>query len=112
MTQHLSNVKVSDLNKDKGLNVLIDKIKSFYVKDINAIAYMTYDTFENSKQQDEKSMVDYINRFESLNNEILHFDIILPKGVLVNKFLNNTKIISKTKQLKVIYAQVNSLRNL
>ena len=104
MTQHLSNVKVSDLNKDKGLNVLIDKIKSFCVKDINAIAYMTYDTFENSKQQDEKSMVDYINRFESLNNEILHFDIILPAGVLVNKFLNNTKITSKTKQLEVIYA--------
>ena len=75
-----------------------------YIKDINAIAYMTYDTFENSKQQDEKSMVDYINRFESLNNEILHFDIILPAGVLVNKFLNNTKITSKTKQLEVIYA--------
>ena len=38
--------------------MLIDKVKSFYAKDINAIAYMIYDSFENSKQQDEKSIVD------------------------------------------------------
>ena len=38
--------------------MLIDKVKSFYAKDINAIAYMIYDNFENSKQQDEKSIVD------------------------------------------------------
>ena len=53
-----------------------------------------------------------MNRIESLNNKILHFDIILPTGVLVNKFLNNTKITSKKKQLKAIHDEVNSLRNL
>ena len=58
------------------------------------------------------SIVNYINRFESLSNKILHFDIILPKGVLVNKFLNNAKITSKKKQLEAIYYEVNSLRNL
>ena len=69
----MSDAKVSDLNKDKGLNFLTDKIRSFYAKDINAIAYMTYDNFENFKQQDEKSIVDYINRFQGLSNKILHF---------------------------------------
>ena len=69
----MSDAKVSDLNKDKGLNVLTDKIRSFYAKDINAIAYMTYDNFEHFKQQDEKSIVDYINRFQGLSNKILHF---------------------------------------
>ena len=69
----MSDAKVSDLNKDKGLNVLTDKIRSFYAKDINAIAYMTYDNFENFKQQYEKSIVDYINRFQGLSNKILHF---------------------------------------
>ena len=54
----MSDVKVSDLNKDKELNTLIDQIKSFHVKNINAIAYMIYDNFENSKQQDEMSIVD------------------------------------------------------
>ena len=34
---------------------------------------MTYDNFENFKQQDEKSIVDYINRFQGLSNKILHF---------------------------------------
>ena len=69
----MSDAKVSDLNKDKGLNVLTDKIRSSYAKDINAIAYMTYNNFENFKQQDEKSIVDYINRFQGLSNKILHF---------------------------------------
>ena len=69
----MSDAKVSDLNKDRGLNVLTDKIRSFYAKDINAIAYMTYNNFENFKQQDEKSIVDYINRFQGLSNKILHF---------------------------------------
>ena len=68
-----------------GLTVLITKVKSLYVKDINALAYMAYDQFENFKRPDEISIVDYINEFEHLNSEIRQFDMVLPRGVLAYK---------------------------
>ena len=43
------DIKVSDLNKDDGLTVLITKVNSLYAKYINALAYMTYGQFENFK---------------------------------------------------------------
>ena len=89
------NISVSDLNKDNGLNTLITKIKTLYAKDINALAYMAYDQFENFKRTDEMTIVDYINEFERLNNKIRQFDMVLPTGVLVYKVLNNANIFSE-----------------
>ena len=101
------NISVSDLNKDNGLNTLITKIKTLYAKDINALAYMAYDQFENFKRPDEMTIVDYINEFERLNNKIRQFDMVLPTGVLAYKVLNNANISSEKKQL--IRATVVSL---
>ena len=90
-----NDISVSDLNKDNGLNTLITKIKTLYAKDINALAYMAYDQFENFKRPDEMTIVDYINEFERLNNKIRQFDMVLPTGVLVYKVLNNANIFSE-----------------
>ena len=70
-----------------------------YAKDINALAYMAYDQFENFKQPDEMSIIDYINEFERLNNKIRQFDMVLPTRVLTYKVLNNPNIPSEKKQL-------------
>ena len=102
-----NNISVSDLNKDNGLNTLITKIKTLYAKDINALAYMAYDQFENFKRPDEMTIVDYINEFERLNNKIRQFDMVLPTGVLAYKVLNNANISLEKKQL--IRATVVSL---
>ena len=102
-----NDISVSDLNKDNGLNTLITKIKTLYAKDINALAYMAYDQFENFKRTDEMTIVDYINEFECLNNKIHQFDMVLPTGVLAYRVLNNANISSEKKQL--IRATVVSL---
>ena len=94
-----NDISASDLNKDNGLNTLITKIKALYAKDINALAYMAYDQFENFKRPDEMTIVDYINEFERLNDKICQFDIVLPTGVLVYKVLNNANVSSEKKQL-------------
>ena len=94
-----SDIKVSDLNKDDGLTVLITKVKSLHAKDISALAYMAYDQFENFKRPHEMSIVDYINEFEHLNNKIRQFDMVLPTGVLAYKVLNNANTYSEKKQL-------------
>ena len=53
-----------------------------YAKDINALAFMVYDKFANFRRSDDKNIIDYINEFERLNNQIGHFEMELPTGVL------------------------------
>ena len=53
-----------------------------YAKDINALAFMAYDKFANFRKSDDKNIIDYINEFERLNNQIEHFEMELPTGVL------------------------------
>lgn len=55
---------------------------SFYEQNINALAYMVYEQFENFKRPDEISIVHYISEFDRLNNKINQFDMVLPTGVL------------------------------
>ena len=43
--------------------------------------------------------VDYTNEFERLNNQIKHFDMELPTGVLAYKVLKNTNISNEKQQL-------------
>ena len=68
--------------------ILITKIKTLYAKDINALAYMAYDQFENFKRPNDMTIVYYINEFEHLNNKIRQFDMVLRTGVLAYKVLN------------------------
>ena len=78
---------MQDLNKDDGLDVLLNTMKLLYVKDINALAFMAYDKFENFRRSDDMNIVDYLNEFERLNNQIKHFEMELSKGVLTYKVL-------------------------
>ena len=81
-----NDVSVKDLNKDDGLNVLINKIKSLHAKDMNALAFIVCDKFENLRS-DDMNIIDYINEFERLNNQIKHFEMELPTDVLAYKVL-------------------------
>ena len=85
-------VSVQDLNKDDGLNVIIKKIRSLYAKDMKALDFMAYDKFENFRRSDDMNIIDYINEFEQLNNQIKHFEIELLAGVLASKVLKNVDL--------------------
>ena len=51
---------------------------------VHYLAFMAYDKFENFKRPDDMNIVDYINEFERLNNQIKHFDDMeLPTGVYI-----------------------------
>ena len=90
---------MQDLNKDDGLDVLLNKMKLLYVKDINALAFMAYDKFENFRRSDDMNIVDYLNEFERLNNQIKHFEMELSKGVLTYKVLKNANLPNEKQQL-------------
>ena len=53
---------------------------------------MAYDKFENFRRSDDMNIIDYINEFEQLNNQIKHFEIELLAGVLASKVLKNVDL--------------------
>ena len=50
---------------------------------VHWLAFMAYDKFENFKRPDDMNIVDYINEFERLNNQVKHFDMELPTDVYI-----------------------------
>ena len=102
-----NDASVQDLNKDNGVDAVIHKIKSLYAKDMNALAFMAYDKFENFRRSDDMNIIDYINEFERLNIQIKHFEMELSTGVLAYKVLKNANLSNEKQQL--IRATVVSL---
>ena len=45
--QSCIDIKVSPLNSEDGFKILLDKIKSLYVKDIHSLAYMAYNNLKH-----------------------------------------------------------------
>ena len=98
---------VSSLNSENDLNILLDKIKSLYAKDIHPLAYMAHDKFETFHRPAHMSIVDYLNGFEQLYNQIKHYDKELPTGVLAYRVLKNADITHEKQQL--VHATLTSL---
>ena len=73
-----SDIKVKDLNSENGVDILVNKLKSLFEKDINEAAYLAYDKFEIFKRPIDMSMVDFINELERLYNNIKKYEMELP----------------------------------
>ena len=61
---------VADLKKDDGLNVLINKLETLYVKDKKASPNIAYERLETFQHPSDMNITDYLNEFERLYNEI------------------------------------------
>ena len=64
-------------------------MKSLFAKDINQAAIIAYDKFEMFKRPANINIVDFINEFERLYNNIKKHDIELPTGVLAYRLLKS-----------------------
>ena len=73
---------MTDLNKDDGLNILINKLETLYVKDKKASAYIAYERFEIFWHLPDMNITDYLDKFERLYHEIQRFEMSLPSAVL------------------------------
>ena len=89
------------MNKDDGLNLLINKLEKLYVKDSKASAYLAYEKFEFFRRPTDMNIIDYLNKFERLYYDIQRHEITLPSGVLAYRVLksaNLTPDISKYEE--------------
>ena len=93
-----SDIKVKDLNSENGVDILVNKWKPLFAKDINQAVYLAYDKFETFKRPIDMSMVD----FERLNNNIKKYEMELPTGVLTYRLLISEEISDDKQQLSNI----------
>ena len=87
-----SDIKLKDLNSDNGVDILVNKLKSLFTKDINQAAYLAYDKFETFKRHIDMSMVDFINEFETFYKNIRKYEMELPTGLLGCRLLKSAEI--------------------
>ena len=60
-------INIDKLHSDTGVQELITKLDSSFLKDSEQRIYVAYDTFEKFKRKDNMSINDYIIEFEKLN---------------------------------------------
>ena len=97
--QSCSDVAVSDLSDERGVEVLTAKLKKMYAIDSNTLAFMAYDKFETFQRPRDMNMIDYINEFDKRYNKIRTYKMDLPTAVLAYRLLKSANISMEKQQL-------------
>ena len=87
------DVQVANLNKDDGLDLLINKLKKRYLKDRKAADYFAYEKCELFRCPAKMSIAEYLNGLERL-----YYDIQRYRATIVELNYENMK-----KQLKATH---------
>ena len=61
---------VDKISAESGVQEIINKLDTLYLKDKTQSAFEAYDTFEKFRRPKEMSMSEYINEFERLKSKI------------------------------------------
>ena len=93
------DIKVKDLNGDDGVDILLCKLKSPFAKDISQTTIIAYGKFEIFKRPANMNIVDFMEEFERLYNNIKIHDMELSTGVLAYRLLKSADISEDKQQL-------------
>ena len=88
----VSTLTDHDLNREAGLDILIEKLDNAFKDEIAKDTYSVYLKFTNLKKQPSVSMNDYILEFENLNHEMSIHSMGSPDTVLAFKILEGAII--------------------
>lgn len=105
-------IAAHDLNTDTGMDVLLSKLDSVFLKEEKDRQYEAYTEFDRINRQSGTSMVDYIIEFEQRYNKIRKFKMELPDAVLAFKLLDTAGLNTKHKQLALTACSTISFDNM
>ena len=88
----VSTLTVNDLDREAGLDILIEKLDNAFKDEIAEDTYSVHLKFTNLKKQPSMSMNDYILEFENLNHDMSIHSMGLPDIVLAFKILEGAII--------------------
>ena len=87
------------MNSDDDVDILLCKLKSLFAKDMNQAAFIAHDKFEMFKRPANMDIVDFINEFERLYNNIKKYDMELSTRMLAYRLLKSVDISEDKQQL-------------
>ena len=64
------DISAQSFSSDNSLAILLEKTKRLYAKDRHLLVYMAHDTFKTFHLPSHMNIIDYINEFERLNNQM------------------------------------------
>ena len=108
----VSTLTAHDLNRETGLNILIEKLDNAFKDEIIEDTYSIYLKFTNLKKQPNMSMNDYILEFENLSHEMTIHNMALPDTVLAFKILEGAMINDNQRQMALTLASDLSFKNM
>ena len=95
----VSTLTSTDLNKDDGLNILLNKLDELFKTEQTQDSYYTYTKFNNFSRSEEMDISEYILEFEHLNDTIIKFELKLPDKLLCLKLLDGALLNTNQKQM-------------
>ena len=93
------DLTVPALNSAEGVDALLLKMDTLYLKDRKLRIYNAYDKFDRFKRKQKCTINDYLIDFEKNLSKIKEFDINLPDEVLAYRVMNSANIEEEKKQL-------------
>lgn len=85
------SVEVADLNREDGMEYLVQKLDSVFKKDDKESSFEAYREFENVSNEGT-NISDYVIEFEKRYNRIKKFNMELPDAVLAYKLLDRANL--------------------
>eukprot|EP00111_Clytia_hemisphaerica_P016506 TCONS_00048945-protein len=93
-------VVVAKVSKDSdGVSKVLAQLDKLYLKDKLQLLFQAYDSFWKFKRPNDMPIADFVVEFERLYNKAKAYEMILPDGILVYKFLNNANISDSHEKL-------------
>ena len=90
---------VARISEKTGVQNIIEKLDSLFLKDKTQSAFEAYDTFEKFRRNEETSISDYINEFERLQAKTESYGTKLPTDVLAYRLLKSANLSETHEQL-------------
>ena len=92
-------LKPGELTNNAGINNLLQKLDSLFLKDETEDAFMAYEDFENFTRGQTMSHADYLIEFERRYAKIEKHKMKLPDGVKAYRLLKSSNLSDTQKQL-------------
>ena len=92
-------IPAAELGGDGGLNKIIQKLDSLFLKDESTRAYIAFKEFHHFKRSSGEHFADFIIKFEKLYNKLVKHEMALPEAVKAYFLLNAANMTEENEKL-------------
>ena len=95
----LCNLDSAQVETDTGLQTVINALDTIYITDKTEAGYSAYEQFESAKRQDNESIPDFVNRFQTLLNRVNAQGARMTDDIAAFRLLKSCNLTNTQNQL-------------